>query len=198
MLTADATPEAREASMALGVDLFLTKPVDSRDLLEKIAALSRDIQPEGIDLAELKASKEMGGIRSGGSVLALDKHEDATAADTVWYDKNMFNELLVLDRDPNFIRRLVNGFIADGDKHVSRINAAVSDDYLQFRESLHALKGSASEMGANKLADLCRQGEEYKPYDIGSEQLVVLSNTIDTIYRHTASALDEAAKSAQG
>jgi two-component system sensor histidine kinase RpfC len=52
MLTADATPEAKKTSMAMGVNLFLTKPVDSRDLLEKIAALSRNIQSEAVDLSE--------------------------------------------------------------------------------------------------------------------------------------------------
>lgn len=191
MLTADATPEAKELSIAMGVNLFLTKPVDSRDLLEKIAALSRNIQTKDAGLAELKPVREASSLmNSAASILALDETDQH--AENSWYDEDMFNELLILDRDPDFIRRLVNGFIADGDKHVSRINEAVSDDYLLFRESLHALKGSASELGANKLVDLCKRGEAYKPYDIGSNQLIVLSSSIDKVYRHTASALDEA------
>lgn len=194
MLTADATPEAKKTSMAMGVNLFLTKPVDSRDLLEKIAALSRNIQSEAVDLSELKP-REVGSLRGkASSALVLDKEEQL--AENIWFDEHIFNELLILDRDPSFIRRLVKGFMADGEKHISRINEAVSDDYLQFRESLHALKGSASELGANKLAELCRQGEEYKPYDIGSERLVVLSNSIDKVYQQTASALDAAASDA--
>jgi two-component system sensor histidine kinase RpfC len=194
MLTADATPEAKKTSMAMGVNLFLTKPVDSRDLLEKIAALSRNIQSEAVDLSELKP-REVGSLRGkASSALVLDKEEQL--AENIWFDEHIFNELLILDRDPSFIRRLVKGFMADGEKHISRINEAVSDDYLQFRESLHALKGSASELGAHKLAELCRQGEEYKPYDIGSERLVVLSNSIDKVYQQTASALDAAASDA--
>ena len=194
MLTADATPEAKETSMAMGVNLFLTKPVDSRDLLEKIAALSRNIESESIDLSELKP-RNVGNLRGNtSSALVLDKEEQL--AESTWFDEHMFNEILILDRDPSFIRRLVNGFMADGEKHISRINEAVSDDYLQLRESLHALIGSASELGAYKLVELCRQGEEYKPYDIGSEQLVVLSKTIEKVYQQTALALDAAASDA--
>lgn len=194
MLTADATPEAKEMSMAVGVNLFLTKPVDSRDLLEKIAALSRNIESKSIDLSELK-QRDIGSLReNASSALVSDKEE--LLVENIWFDEGMFNELLTLDRDPSFIRRLVNGFMADGEKHISRINEAVSDDYLQLRESLHALKGSASELGAYKLAELCRKGEEYKPYDIGSKQLVVLSNSIDEVYQQTAFALDAAASDA--
>jgi two-component system sensor histidine kinase RpfC len=195
MLTADATPEAKESSISLGVNLFLTKPIDSRDLLEKIAALSRHLESEAVDLSELKSTNDIS-ILLNSSISTEGLTVEEHLAENIWYDENMFNELLILDRDPSFIRRLVNGFMADGEKHISRINDAVSDDYLQLRESLHALKGSASELGANRLVELCRQGEEYKPYDIGSEQLVLLSNSLDSVYRHTASALNAAASDA--
>lgn len=195
MLTADATPEAREASMAIGVDLFLTKPVDSRDLLEKIAGLSHHFdKPINNDIQAAKLSG-FGSRGFQGQNIAIA--EEQAELEDAWFDSRMFNELLVLDRDPSFIRRLVNGFIADGEKHVGRITSSVSDDYLQFRESLHALKGSAAELGANKLSEICRQAEGYKPYDIGSEELLALSESIEHIYTHTASALDNAALAAE-
>lgn len=196
MLTADATPEAREASMEMGVNLFLTKPVDSRDLLEKIAGLAK---ADNNALSRPSSEPKAPALKAVSSEVVvshtvLDLTEDLES--NPWFDEVMFNELLVLDRDPNFIRRLVNGFIADGEKHVTRITESAADDYLQFRESLHALKGSASELGANQLAEICRRGEQYKPYDIGSEELVALSDSIKDIYTHTATALNTAADAA--
>jgi len=44
MLTADATPEAKEASLSAGANRFLTKPIDARGLLECIASLSKNIR----------------------------------------------------------------------------------------------------------------------------------------------------------
>jgi two-component system sensor histidine kinase RpfC len=195
MLTADATPEAREASMLNGVDLFLTKPVDSRDLLEKIAGLSRGLNPQdepydqSLIKTELQTSVQVAGIAVA--------EEAIEQAESIWFDEVMFNDLLVLDRDPSFIRRLVSGFIADGEKHVGRIRSSAPDDYLQFRESLHALKGSASELGANKLSEICREGESYKPYDMGSDEVILLSEMIEDIYMNTAAALDNAATVAE-
>ena len=191
MLTADATPEARETSMLNGVDLFLTKPVDSRDLLEKIAGLSSRIKDSnGLKEQFTRATDFQTSTQNTGIAIA---EEVIGQTESVWFDEVMFNDLLVLDRDPSFIRRLVNGFIADGEKHVGRIVASAPDDYLQFRESLHALKGSASELGANKLSEICREAESYKPYDMGSEEVLTLSVEIEDIYTHTAEALDNAA-----
>ena len=54
------------------------------------------------------------------------------------------------------------------------------------------MKGSASELGADKLSEICRQGEAYKPYDIGTEKLSLLSNDIAYAYKRTVEALNSA------
>jgi len=167
MLTADATYGARDLGAEVGVDAFLTKPIDSKVLLAKIAELSHAPEPEQVnDVADLS-------------------HPEGDS----WCDQQVLQELFMLDRDKSFMHRLVKGFTSDGEKHITRINAAISDDYLQLRESLHALKGSASEMGAYALADLCRQGEECMPYDIGSEKLGQLSRDIEHAYHKTVETL---------
>ncbi|WP_292479346.1 Hpt domain-containing protein [Methylophaga sp.] len=68
------------------------------------------------------------------------------------------------------------------------------DDYLTYRESLHALKGSSSELGANKVAELCRQGESYKPFDIGSDELIRLTNKLEHAFSQTLTELELAFK----
>ncbi len=175
MLTADATPEAKQSSLDLGVNAFLTKPIDSKVLLEKIAVISRGVKTANPSTAP---------------IIAEVATNESTPPVQGWCDMQVLETLFMLDRDPNFMKRLVSGFIHDGEKHVSRIHDAVVDDYLQLCESLHALKGSASELGANKLADLCRHGEEFKPYDIGSAKLQQLSQDIENAYKGTVKTLN--------
>jgi len=72
------------------------------------------------------------------------------------------------------------------------ITSAVHDDYLGYRESLHALKGSATELGANKLVDVCQQGEALKPYDIGTDKIKKLSHQLNHHFTNTVLALGKA------
>ncbi|PHS27559.1 MAG: hybrid sensor histidine kinase/response regulator [Methylophaga sp.] len=180
MLTADATPEARQASLDAGVDEFLTKPLDSKELLVKIAKLSTS--SKGKEVGQQKVARLPVNITG----------EEKRAVEGEWFDENIFQSLIMLDTDPAFIAKLIKGFIFDGEKQIARIDNAIDDDYLQIRESLHALKGSAAELGATKLVDICRQGESYKPYDIGTEKMLQLSEDIKMIYNNTVTALNKA------
>jgi two-component system sensor histidine kinase RpfC len=178
MLTADATPQARQASLDAGVNEFLTKPLDSKDLLEKIARLTKSCNKN-------KSTKQTI------TKLSIRNEKEKLGIDNEWFDPQVFQSLMMLDTDSSFIEKLVNGFIKDGEKHINRIDIAVYDDYLELRESLHALKGSAAELGAKQLVDICRKGESYKPYDIGTDTLFQLSEDIKLIYNNTVTALNK-------
>ena len=180
MLTADATPEAKEESLAIGVNEFLIKPIDSFALLEKIAILSQQKKPIKSEQFDKKSAST-----------------ETIELENSWYDIDVFDQLRQLDDDPAFIRRLVTGFSEDGSKHLQKIKEAVASDYPQFRESLHALKGSSTEIGAKKLAEICRQAEECKPNEIGTKKLEKLSNDIEQAYKSTISSLDDAASKAE-
>jgi two-component system sensor histidine kinase RpfC len=112
--------------------------------------------------------------------------------DNLWCNQAALNELFLLDSDLDFMTRLVKGFTQDAEKHIECIRKAIVDDYPKFRESLHALKGAASELGAEKLSDICREGETYKPYDIGTKKLSLLINDIEYAYKNTVEALNNA------
>ncbi len=180
MLTADATPEARTASMNAGVDAFLTKPVDARALLEKIAALSRNIKSE-----ETVFSVKRDALTPA-SALPVDESSQ-------WYNASVLQTLSDLG-DETFLQELVGNFLADGQRHVNRINAAVEDDYLEYREALHALKGSSTELGAQKLVEVCLKGEALKPYHIGKSATEKIAAEIAEVFQHTSAALSNAAK----
>lgn len=169
MLTADATPEAKENSLNAGADAFLTKPINSRVLLEQIALLSS---------GNKNKAKEVNANQSDNKELSS------------WFDKRVISELAKLGGGEMFIHRLLNGFKDDGYKHLAIIKQASANDYLHYRESLHALKGSATELGANRLVELCLQAEALKPYDIGTAHITELTVEIETVFTKTVESLE--------
>ncbi|WP_417550580.1 ATP-binding protein [Methylophaga sp.] len=173
ILTADATPQAKQRCMEAGANEFLTKPINSRSLLESIARLAMNNQDQA------KTRK-----------LA----HQSSAASKQWCDPQILVELSQLGGGDAFLKLLLNGYKEDGTKHLKLIRQAAHDDYLTYRESLHALKGSSSELGANSVAELCREGESYKPFDIGSVQLLRLTEKLEHAFSQTLNELETALK----
>lgn len=170
MLTADATPEARKRSLDAGADAFLTKPIDSRILLETIAKLAANVTEKTIS-PNIKP--------------AIGNQE--------WLDPQTLDDLSQLGGGQDFLDQLINGFITDGEKHIDNIAQAANDDYLAFRESLHALKGSAAEMGAHKITELCRQAENVKPHNLNAPQTKKLIDSLLAAFEKTVQILKTAA-----
>lgn len=181
MLTADATPEAREKSLSAGANCFLTKPVDARILLDKVAVLTKHLK--GKSKLAVKAAQSLGQDGTG--------HIDSSP----WFDENILRELSNLGEGMSFIQRLVKGFAQDGAKHIKSILRFEDDDYPAYRESLHALKGSATELGASSLVEICLKGEKLKPYDMGTEKIKHLNREVEKVFNLTVSALQNATSS---
>ncbi|AFJ02595.1 signal transduction histidine kinase [Methylophaga frappieri] len=173
MLTADATPEAKKRSLDAGADVFLTKPIDSRALLKAIA--------------ELAANRPVTLSENPKTASPTDHNEQTT----LWLDPQTLRDLSQLGGGTEFLAQLVQGFIADGETHIQRIAAANGEDYLTLRESLHALKGSAAEMGANQLSGLCRQAEQIKPHEMHAQSNQRLLTTIEQAFEQTVIALQQ-------
>ncbi len=183
MLTADATPEAREASLNAGANRFLTKPIDARGLLECIASLSKNIRKSKARKVPLARESRT--------------HSPSHFAESEWYDNVVLHELDMLGDDPDFVNTLLRNFEKDGAQHILNIKKAMYDDFLEYRENLHALKGSATELGANKLVEICNEGESLKPYDIGSEKINKMCLAIEEVFNMTVAALNNAATAPQ-
>ena len=175
MLTADATPEAKEECINAGANEFLTKPIDVKELLAKIALLSRD--------ANLKVATNNRHKSTTTKVIASNNPESP------WFNETVLHDLSILGDDPDFIKDLVISFIADGDRHIDRINNSCKNDYLELREALHALKSSSTELGANQLVDVCLKCEALKPYDIGTVKIQSLVREINRVFKRTTKAL---------
>lgn len=169
MLTADATPEARQRSEEAGADVFLTKPVNSKALLTEVAKISQHA------VKQPAATPQRQVLPTDGLI-----------------NYQLLQELETLGGSKDFMPSLVDSFVEDGRKHLQIINSAMNDDYYQYRESLHALKGSSTEIGAQELASLCRQAEHLKPEQINSSEMIKLVDRINTIFEESLRALRSA------
>jgi two-component system sensor histidine kinase RpfC len=171
MLTADATPEARQRCEEAGADLFLTKPINSKELLSHIASFSQQL-PESASFQQ--------------------NSDDNTEEELGLLNYRHFKELESLGGSAEFLASLVEGFVEDGRKHLGIINDSVGDDYYQYRESLHALKGTSTEIGAQILAELCRQAEHLKPEQLNSSEMHNLVEEINRVFEETLRSLQNA------
>lgn len=168
MLTADATPDARQSCENAGANAFLTKPINSRALLEKVAHLASGLALDNADTAEIETTQE---------------------ADNSLIDESSIKQLIGLG-DSQFLNTLVESFKHDAMKHIKLIKHYCNNDYLGYRESLHALRGSATEMSAFRLAELCSAAEQIKPDQLGQVEVISRVDEIEEIFTQTIMQLE--------
>ncbi|MEW6118857.1 MAG: ATP-binding protein [Pseudomonadota bacterium] len=143
MLTADARAEAQAACEAAGADTFLTKPINSRELIEVIGRLAR---PEAA---------------LGAPPVAAPRATEASIL-----DENVLDELAQLGGQA-FVDDLLGSFAADSARSLRDVQRALdAQDYGQWHDQLHMLKGGASDIGAHRLAELCAEAERIKPFEM--------------------------------
>lgn len=137
MLTANATKEAVNLSKEAGVDTYLTKPVETRKLLNAIYALvdknQRD-RPETISIPDLKPEN----ISSPDSIL----------------DLNTLNNIASLSQDFDFMDDLIHGFLKDTKEQIDKLIYSIeSKNYQNAQDIAHTMKGSTKSIGATAMAE---------------------------------------------
>ncbi|MBL3528094.1 MAG: response regulator [gamma proteobacterium endosymbiont of Lamellibrachia anaximandri] len=135
MLTANATLEARQECEDAGIQFFLTKPVSSSKLLDTIAQATHT-EPE--KTASIKLSS-----------IAQPQAADAVPA---VIDRRVFDEVVNLGQDNDFLERLVDNFLHDSRQLISAMSKALSaNNPADFKDSAHAMKGTAAYLGLQEL-----------------------------------------------
>jgi two-component system sensor histidine kinase RpfC len=147
MLTAAASIDLRDSSLDAGVDLFLSKPVNPRDLLRGVAQL-------------FAASDGAGAL----PVLAMR----SAPIEQHYVDRVLLRDMADLAADPRFLQTLTDKFATDAQELIDRIEAALKrKDQHQVSELTHALKGAAMMAGAVRLRDSAAQLETLCNHDFG-------------------------------
>lgn len=140
VLTANATIESRKQCEDAGVKWFLTKPVSAQRLYQVIHASIADSQPEPSE----QPDNEPGDTGDEESIVDLKTVE----------------ELYLLAPNQAFLYRLLEKLKQDGEQLINSMSEAViSNDPARFSSDAHALKGSAANLGLNRLHAQARRAE---------------------------------------
>ncbi len=142
VLSADVTPEAKQECLEAGADAFLAKPIEAAKLLEELQSLCAPKQ-EAAKAAALEPMRPTRAEKSGATPII----NQATLSD-----------LEELGSSPAFMDKLIGVFVTDNVTLMTRIETALgARNVAEFRSHLHAMKGSAASMGAERLTGCCKE-----------------------------------------
>jgi len=137
ILTANATQNAMKECEDIGIDAFLTKPVESVKLLNTIDSLT-------LNKVKTHQINEVNSNQRPHFSTGISQVINLTTLDT----------LAKLDNDVYFMHDLIHGFISDSSRIIDKIKIAVENrNIVEIQDLVHALKGSARSIGATALAD---------------------------------------------
>jgi two-component system sensor histidine kinase RpfC len=175
MLSADVTPEAKRECLEAGADAFLSKPIEAARLLEELQRLGGG-----------PAQEASGPVPAQG--LRAPRAEPDGAAPTV--NPRTLADLEELGSSPGFIDKLIGVFVADNVTLLAKMESTLAGRNVgEFRSHLHAMKGSAASMGAERLTVLCKDIGRLSDAEIKLQVLPLLKSLRDELAA-TREALD--------
>jgi len=175
MFSADATPEAIQEATDAGVNVFLPKPIEAGRLFATIE-----------QLAEKRRATEATRV-----VQAIAPPQRAQAP---LLNTNTLRDLERMSQDPQFVQHLVTLFGEDSSQLLLKIREALSRHRQEeFKTHLHALKGSALNLGAERLFVYCTEIGALNYREIATLAGSLVADT-QAIIAQTQSALSEYVK----
>lgn len=175
ILSADATPVAKQESISAGADEFLTKPVTAAVLLGAIERLSAGYAARG--------EPELRAARSGVT------RTPASAA-PVLVDPDRVQALRRIARgDSKFLDAYVNAAFTDLERALANLSVATgSSDVRAVRDALHIVEGTGASLGAVALVSNCRSMRPYLTAAQDPDRPGMLAE-LSTIYALTKSTI---------
>ena len=161
-MTANAMKGDREKCLDAGMDDFLAKPVALQELDR---ALKQWIPNPSADIIQ---EQGMEGPPGSETEVPRDGERDSTVDSSISEDpepilkQSVIDELLTLggEEGPAFLTSVLEQFLQDAPTHLDRIHQAFNQgDPDTLMKISHTLKGSARNIGANRLGDRCYQLE---------------------------------------
>ena len=163
-MTANAMASDRDACLAAGMNDHVGKPFELQHLVRTLLRWAGgSVQPHDpnavveVDpklVAENPIGEGVGGIKSINFV----------GADPVWPAGDRVDVTAALQRlggDPAFYQRIVRNFCADVPLQSTRLATLTADgDAAALAAVLHTIKGTASTVGAFRLAELAAEAEQ--------------------------------------
>ncbi|MHB8624431.1 MAG: hybrid sensor histidine kinase/response regulator [Sulfuricaulis sp.] len=155
VLTANATTEAKNECQEAGVDSYLTKPIEPSKLLDQIDRLAPKVTGASSPAkVSMQASIMQATFPPSGHIL-----NDATLA-----------SLEIMGKHSTFMPELIHGFLRDTELLLDDMQIAIKKKrFKDFKDLVHAMKGSAGSVGAQTLYDTCIRAFGIKEEALPSE-----------------------------
>jgi two-component system sensor histidine kinase RpfC len=142
MLSADVTPESKRECLEAGADAFLAKPIEAARLLEELQTLCGGRIQEAWKPVAAASPRPL--------------RADQRGPDPV-VNSDTLADLEELGSSPAFMDKLIGVFVADNVTLMAKMEAALAVRNVgEFRSHLHAMKGSAASLGAERLTVYCK------------------------------------------
>jgi two-component system sensor histidine kinase RpfC len=149
ILTANATIEAKHECEEANIDAYLTKPIQAEKLLHTIESLHKEYS----NTYKVEANENV--------TSAKHPHTQAKPS-TINY--SILDSLQSLSDDNNFITNLIQTFILDTENLLCAMESSIANNnYPEYLEHVHALKGSAGSIGLEELYDYCKNTLSREP-----------------------------------
>jgi signal transduction histidine kinase/DNA-binding response OmpR family regulator len=141
-LTAYAMVGDRERCLQAGMQDYLTKPLRLNDLQQ---ALNRAMPDQTIQFTQNESTQQKA---SDGIIL------DNSILDSI-------RQLMISTNTADLLQELVNDYASDVPAHIAAIEEAIAaGDSTALRKATHALRSCSLNLGAAKVAEICRTLEE--------------------------------------
>ena len=159
-LTASVLEEDRQRCLAAGMLAFLPKPLRIDELAEVLARYARG--PEESQFSMIDATEVIAAYADSTALNTQNSPLKVVKPMLVLMDWSRLEQFKEFDDDArSMTREVIALFAADAPVRIQDIHAALSAcDSAALSRAAHALKGAASNVGAQALTDACFQIEQ--------------------------------------
>lgn len=183
ILSADATEQTVADFEEVGIAAYLSKPI----MLDLLNSTIEEVASKSNKLPLVQAATV---VQFDATKRAVENNAATQAAQSqnALVDIDRLHELSAISPNAYFVKELVEGFIIDTDLNFSLLKQHVKNRaFIQINNTGHAIAGSATNMGANKLSKIC-----VKLNDITPDEHAVVDKLLaeaETTYASTKEAL---------
>jgi two-component system sensor histidine kinase/response regulator len=182
-ITANALQGDRESCLAAGMDDYLSKPFTQQELG---ALIGRWIA------LPVAASRHHDDVPA--PARPATAAPPAQARDVI--NRHALENIRALseDRGDALVNRVISAYVADTPQHLSTLRHAIDAlDALSLRKAAHSLKSSSANVGAETLAQMCKEMEHLGRTETTNGASGILTNmeTEFQAVRHSLSAILE-------